>query len=138
MSDMPLTNSCNAQFDAWDSDIEQWKKENREIARKKLEEMKKSIEEWCKSQTESLNKDKKQTEDSPIMQKLKAAEAAIKAISGSPEEMVSKMKDAMTAIADFMEEVVKFVSDKILDITTATATIASRGPETISKCAVPV
>ena len=44
--------------------------------------MKKSIEEWCKSQTESLNKDKKQTEDSPIMQKLKAAEAAIKAISG--------------------------------------------------------
>ena len=44
MPDMPLTDSCNAQFDAWDSDIEQWKKENREIARKKLEEMKKNTE----------------------------------------------------------------------------------------------
>ena len=138
MSDMPLTDSCNAQFDAWDSDIEQWKKENREIARKKLEEMKKSIEEWCKSQIESLNKDQKQTENSPIMQKLKAAQGAIAAISGSPEEMVSKMKDAMTAIADFMAEVVKFVSDKIFDITEAAKTITTRGPETISKCTVPV
>ena len=138
MSDMPLTDSCNAQFDAWDSDIEQWKKENREIARKKLEEMKKSIEEWCKSQTESLNKDQKQTENSPIMQKLKAAQLAIAAISGDIEVMVPKIKDAMTAIADFMAEVVKFVSDKIFDITEAAKTISTRGPETISKCTVPV
>ena len=68
----------------------------------------------------------------------KAIECYIDAIKADVTEMVKAMKEAMKALAEFVQEMVDWVSAQILDITGAITVVTTRGPKSISSCTVPV
>lgn len=137
-SPTPMTDACRKQFDKWDASIEEWKKGNRELAKKKLEELKECIKKWAESKKDELELEKEETEESPIMKAYNTLVEAIKAIKGEFTEAIKGIIEAFTAIVNFMKEVAAYISRKIVDLTSAITVITTRTPNTLSNCTMPL
>lgn len=133
-SKTPMTDACKKQFDEWDEEIIKIKTQGKEYAEKQLKALADSIKEWAKKKQKELEGDGEDLEKSPIYKAFKDVKDAINAISGSIEQMVSKIKKALDAIKNFMEIMITDIMNKVVDVTTAAATIATRAPATIGQC----
>lgn len=147
-SKMPLSDACTRQFDEWDASIAEWKKGNREIVKKKLEEMKKSIKAWIDEQTKKINKEKEETEESPIgkiikkvveyYKKLEKAISDLKDIVEDGIKVLNSIFDTIKSIVELVQELAKMILEKIADCTNAALIISTRGPQTLGSCVIPV
>lgn len=135
---MPMTDACNLQFDQWDASIEEWKKGNRELAKKKLEELKKCIKSWTDAKQAELELEKEKTEQSPIIKAFNTLKEAYDSIGDDITQALTAIKNCFKAIMDFIEEVKKYVADKIVDLGAAITVISTRATNTISNCAIPL
>jgi len=133
MSDMPMTDAVKAQFDEWDQEIDEIKKEVGDAAKEKLKKLAKSIEEWIKSKNAELNKNKEKQEQSPLMKSLKKIEDISKKIMKGIGDVIEVVKSIIEVILDIL----KFLMELLVDTTMAITTIATRGPKTVMRCVTP-
>lgn len=143
-SKTPITDAVNEQFDQWDADLAEWRKENREWVEKKLKQLAKDIEAWIKKQTEALKKDKEDTENSAIAKALAKIEEDFATLKALFEKLGSEVSDAIDAVKElfktiqsivkWIEQIMKDIVSKIADITLAITTIGIRGPITLANC----
>lgn len=134
----PMTDACNLQFDQWDANIEEWKKGNRELAKKKLEELKKCIKDWIDAKQAELELEKKETENSPIIKAFNTLKEAFESIGSDITKALGAIKNCFQAIMDFIETVAKYITNKIVDLGLAITVISTRTNNTLSNCAIPL
>ena len=91
MAGGPICNAINAQFDAWDAQINDLKNKSREAAKEQAEKIKKDIKEYAKKKKEELTEQKEETD-------AKKEAFAVPDVPDKPEEILgwaTKVKDIL-------------------------------------------
>lgn len=121
----PVCKAIEAQFDAWDAQIDDLKNKSKEAAMEQAKKIKKDIEDYAEKKGEELDKQKDETEA-----KTSTAEE-LKEIANP-----TKIEDALDAVQKTLK-LVKDIADEILgtaaDIMAAPGVLAKRSAESIGK-----
>jgi ElaB/YqjD/DUF883 family membrane-anchored ribosome-binding protein len=122
MSNTPICDAINNQFDQWDKQIEELKNKTKEAAKEQAEKIKKDIQEYVEAKSKELTDQKTSSEN-------KQNALAIPSVPTSPDKAV----EACAGIITCLEELVKMISSVVVDSGAAPVVLTQRSTQTINK-----
>lgn len=122
MSNTPICDAINNQFDQWDKQIEELKNKTKEAAKEQAEKIKKDIQEYVEAKSKELTDQKTSSEN-------KQNALAIPSVPTSPDKAV----EACAGIITCLEELVKMISSVVVDSGAAPGVLTQRSTQTINK-----
>ena len=118
----PITNAINAQFDAWDAQIDDLKNKSKEAAREQVEKIKKDIQEYVDKKKAELDSQKAKTD----------AEKSAFAVPDVPKK-VDDILSWATKVKNILAEMMTLITSVVTDLATAPVTLTSRAAQSLSK-----